>query len=54
MRGCCDSQNEMTVGVKSRECEELLYGKIFPLKLKGAVCKSNVRPAILYEGKCGA
>ena len=29
---------------------ELLYGSRFPLKLKGAVCKSYVRPAIL----CGS
>ena len=28
-------------------CGELLYGR-FPLKLKGAVYKSYVRPAILY------
>ena len=33
--------------VKLRECGELLYGK-FPLMLKGSVCKSYVRPAILY------
>ena len=30
------------------ECGELLYGRRFPLKLKGVVCKSYVRPAILY------
>ena len=29
-----------------RECSELLYSR-FPLKLKGAVYKSYVRPAIL-------
>ena len=34
--------------VKLRECGELLYGRRFPLKLKGAVHKSNVRPAILH------
>ena len=34
--------------VKFRECGELLYGRRFPLKLKGPVYKSNVRPAILY------
>ena len=33
--------------VKFRECRELLYGR-FPLKLKGAVCKSYVWPAMLY------
>ena len=30
------------------ECIKLLYGSRFPLYLKGAVCKSYVRPAILY------
>ena len=34
--------------VKSRECGELLYGRMFPLRLKGAVYKSYIRPAILY------
>ena len=34
--------------VKFRECSELLYGRKFPLKLKGAVCESYVRPAMLY------
>ena len=34
--------------VKFRECGELLYGRRFPPKLKGAVHKSYVRPAILY------
>ena len=29
------------------ECSELLYGRRFPLRLKGAVCRSCVRPAIL-------
>ena len=33
---------------KSRECSELLYGRRFPIKLKGAVHKRYVRPAILY------
>ena len=32
---------------KLMECSDLLYGR-FPLKLKGAVYKSYVRPAILY------
>ena len=34
--------------VKFRECGELLYGRMFPLKLKGGVYKSYIRPAILY------
>ena len=34
--------------VKFRECSELLYGRRFPLWLKGVVCNSYVRPAILY------
>ena len=34
--------------VKLRECGELLYGRRFPLKLKGAVYNSYIRPAILY------
>ena len=34
--------------VKFRECSELLYGRRFPLRLKGAVYKSYVWPAILY------
>ena len=34
--------------VKFRECGELLYSRRFPLRLKGAVYKSYVRPAILY------
>ena len=35
---------------KLRECSELLYGRIFPLRLKGAVYKYSVRPTIL----CGS
>ena len=34
--------------VKFRECGELLYGRRFPLKLKGAGNKCHIRPAILY------
>ena len=34
--------------VKIRECGELLHGRRFALKLKGAVYKSYVRPAILH------
>ena len=39
--------------VKRRECGELLYGKRFPLKLKGAVYKL-CKAAILYgsEARC--
>ena len=33
--------------VKNRECSELLYDRRYSLKLKGAVYKSYVRPAIL-------
>ena len=31
-----------------RECGELIYGRRFPLMLKGSVCRSCVRPRILY------
>ena len=34
--------------VKLMECSELLYGRRFPLELKGAVHKSYIRPAILH------
>ena len=34
--------------IKIRECSELLYGRRFPLWLKGVVYKRYVRPAILY------
>ena len=34
--------------VMFRECSDLLYGRRFPLRLKGAVYGSYVRPAILY------
>ncbi|XP_002731282.2 uncharacterized protein LOC100366586, partial [Saccoglossus kowalevskii] len=34
--------------VKFREYGELLYGKRFPLEMKGIVYKSCVRPALLY------
>ena len=37
--------------VKFSECSELLYGRRFPVRLKGAVNKSYVRPAILYGGE---
>ena len=34
--------------VTFRECGELLYGRRFPLRLKGAVYTSYIRLAILY------
>ena len=37
--------------VKLRECGELVYGSRFPLKLKGAVHKSYIRPTILHGHK---
>ena len=37
--------------VELRECGDLLYGRRFPLKLKGAVYGSYVRPAILHESE---
>ena len=37
--------------VNFMECGELLYGRRFPLGLKGAVYKSYIRPAILYESE---
>ena len=37
--------------VTFRECDELLYGRRFPPKLKGAVYKSHVRPAIWHGSK---
>ena len=33
------------------ECDELLYGRRFPLSPKGTVFKSYVRPAIMYEAE---
>ena len=37
--------------VKFRECQHLLCGKKFPLKIKGIVYKSCVGSAILYVGE---
>ena len=37
--------------VKFTECGELLYDMRFPLWLKGAVYRSYIRPAILYESE---
>ena len=36
---------------KFRECGELLYGRNFPLRLKGSVYGSYVRPAMVYGGE---
>ena len=41
-------ETAVTAGVKFRECCELLYGRRFALRLKGAVYKYYVMPAILY------
>ena len=38
----------MTWWVKISECSEFFYGMRFPLRLKGAVYRSYVRPEILY------
>ena len=48
--GCEDVATAITrcQWVKFRECGELLYGRRFPLRLKGAVYKSYVKPAMLY------
>ena len=37
--------------VKFREFVDLLYGRRFPLRLKGAVCESYVKPAMLYASE---
>ena len=37
-----------TVRVKFRDGSELLYGRRFPLRLKGAIYMSYVRSAILH------
>ena len=34
--------------INFRQCGDVLYVKRFPLKLKGAVCKSYVRSEIPY------
>ena len=36
---------------KFRECEEVLRGRRFPLKIKGKVYRYCIRPAILCESK---
>ena len=37
--------------VTFRECDELLYGRRFPLRLKEADYSSHVRPAILCRSE---
>ena len=37
--------------VKFGECGEFLCGRRFPLKLKGVVYKSYVRPVIMYRSE---
>ena len=47
--GCEAAVTTRTSGwVRFRECSELLYGRKSPLKMKGTVYRSCVRPAILY------
>ena len=46
--GGCEAARERCGWVKFRECGELLYGRRFPLRLKGAIYESYVRPAMLY------
>ena len=50
-RGCEAAVTARTIcgWVMLRECGELLYVMRFPLKLKGAVHKSYVRPAIVQR-----
>ena len=42
---------KISAWVKLREYCELLHGSRFHIKLKGAVCKTCVRPAILHENE---
>ena len=44
-------QPESEMVVKHRECDGLLHGRIFPIELKGAMCKRYVSPVILYESE---
>ena len=49
--GACEAAviaRTRSVRAKIRECSELLYGMRFPLRLKGFVYRSYVRPAIPY------
>ena len=49
--GCCEAAVTVRTRcewVKFRECAELLYGRRFSLRLKGAVYRSYLRPAILH------
>ena len=51
--GCDDAVTAKTrcVWAKLMECGELLYEELFPLKVKAAVYKSYVSPAILYTNE---
>ena len=52
--GGCEATVTARMGcgwVKFTECGELLYSRRFLLRLKGAVYRSYVRPAILYGGE---
>ena len=50
VRGCEAAVTARTrcTWIRFRECSDLLYGRRFPLMLKGVVYKSNVRLAILF------
>ena len=37
--------------IKFRECEELLHGRKFSLKMKGRIYQSCIRSAMLYGSK---
>ena len=49
--GCEAAVNVRTIGgwATFRECGELLYGRRFPPRLKGTVCMSYARPAMLHR-----
>ena len=46
--GGCEKDRTRCGWVKYMECSELLYGRRCPLRLKGAVYKRYVKPAIQY------
>ena len=50
-RGGCEAAGPRSGWLMFSECGELLYGRRFPLRLKGAVYKSYARPAILCESE---
>ena len=37
--------------IELMDCRELLYGRRFPLRLKGAVYQSYVKPPIVYDSE---